>query len=551
MRKWLVAGACVLAVAAAVVAVAAATGGSSVERVSDAPDTIVHNGRITTMDDRGSTVEALAIRDGVIVAAGGDDAVRDLADDATRLIDLGGRRVLPGLIDAHLSAVSAPCFTRSPRFDAVFSRADALRDVADRAARTPAGKWLFGPAAGWTVEQLDVPGMLTRAELDAIAPSHPVYLQGTGFEGGQLNALGLRTLKLRAGDPGVAVDSGGRPTGQVTGAADLAAQRAVAAELARLTPDEREACTRDLVRELNRRGLTAWDDPAARGLDAVNRLHRAGELGARVRVNFGCDAGGLACVRGLTATQIGETGDDWLRIGGIGEHVLDTGARGVYPAAEYRRILRLLAAGEWSFQQPAPAATTQHGMVDAWEQVNARTPITGLRWRMLGPGGGPTEPNPDALARLRDLNAGVVPTDGSIAATPESPPYKRIFESGTRACLGSGGSYAPFAHLGYAISGETRVPVRGGVPADQRLDREQALALATRRCDWFMSLDGRIGSLAVGRLADLIVLSDDYFSVEPREIRGLTSVLTMVGGRVVYGEGAFSELERTASTIAR
>ena len=549
MRKWLVAGACVLAVAAAVVAVAAATGGSSVERASDAPDTIVHNGQITTMDDRGATVQALAIRDGVIVAAGGDDEVQDLADDATRLIDLGGRRVLPGLIDAHLSGVSAPCFTRSPRFDAVFKRADALRDVAERAARTPAGQWLFQPAGGWTVEQLDVPGMLSLAELDAIAPSHPVYLQGNGFEGGQLNALGLRTLKLRAGDPGVAVDSRGRPSGQVTGAADRAARRAVAAELATLTRDEREACARDMIRELNRRGITAWDDPAARGFDAVNRLHRAGELNARIRLNLGCEIGGVACVRELTATQIGETGDDWLRIGGIGEHVLDAGARGVYPAAEYRRILRLLAAGEWSFEQPAPRATTQHGMVDEWEQVNARSPITGLRWRMLGPGGGPTEPNPDALARLRDLNAGVVPTDASILATPESPPYKRIFESGTRACLGSGGSYAPFAHLAFAVTGETRVPLRGGVPADQRLDREQALALATRRCDWFMSLDGRIGSLAVGRLADLIVLSDDYFAVKPEQIRDLTSVLTMVGGRVAYGEGSFAELESTASSL--
>jgi predicted amidohydrolase YtcJ len=543
MRAWPVAAACVVAAAGAV-AVAAATGGSSVERASDAPEAIIHNARITTMDDRGSTVQALAIRDGVIVAAGDDGPVKDLAGDGTRMIDAGGRRVLPGLVDAHLSAVSAPCFSRSPRFDALFKRRDALLDVADRAARTPAGKWLFQLGTGWNVAQLDVPGMLTRAELDAIAPSHPVYLQGAGMRGGQLNGLGLRTLGLRAGRPGVEVGSTGRPTGHVTGAANARALAAVAAEQAALTPDEREACTRDLIRELNRRGLTAWDDPAGRGYDAVNRLHRVGELNARVRINLGCDgAGGIACVRRLTATRIGETGDASLRIGGIGEHVLETGARGVYPPAEYGRILRVLASREWAFEQPAPRATTQHGMVDAWEQVNARTPITGLRWRMLAPGAGPAEPNEDALARLRDLNAGVVPTDASVTGGTSHPPYRRIFESGTRACRGSGGSYPPFVGLWYAISGRTGVPARGGVARDQRLDRMQALALATRRCDWFMSLDGRIGRLEVGRLADLVVLRDDYFQVPVDEIRTLTSVLTMVGGRVVYGADVFAGLD--------
>jgi hypothetical protein len=149
-------------------------------------------------------------------------------------------------------------------------------------------------------------------------------------------------------------------------------------------------------------------------------------------------------------------------------------------------------------------------------------------------------------AGVSNLDAGVVPTDAGVNGDPSFPPYRRIFESGTRACLGTGAPgaapYPPFVNLWYAVSGRSLVPNRGGVAAEQRLTRAQALELATRRCDWFMGLDGRIGALVPGRLADLIVLSDDYFRVPVDEIRTLTSVLTMVGGRVVYGEGRYARL---------
>jgi len=537
MKGWLVAGACTLAVAGG----AAAALGTGDQSTSDAPDTIVHHGRITTMDGRGSTVQALAIRGGEIVAAGGDAEVKGLAGDETRLIDLGGRRVLPGLIDGHLEGVrmgSSSCYSRSPRFDALYKRSEALMDVADRAQRTPAGKWLFQVGGAWSIVQFDSPGMLTRAELDAIAPSHLVYLQATGFPGGQLNTPAMRKLGLEVGDPGVVRDSSGNATGQVTGVANARAIRAIGVELSRLTLDEQESCTTHLIRELNRRGLTAWDDPGGDlGYEAVNRLHRAGELNARIRLNFPLDA-----------IQVSEVGDETLRIGGVGPGVLRPGAKGVYPPGAYRRILQRLSGRELSFEHGGTRATTQHGLVAEWEQVNQRHPITDLRWRMLHPGAGPTEPNPDALARLQALNAGVVPTDMAVTGGRSHPPYRRIYESATKSCLGSGGldgaPYPPFVHLWYAISGLTYDPNRGGVAEDQRLTREQALAMATTRCDWFMGLDDRVGALAVGRLADLIVLSDDYFKVPVDEIRTLTSVLTMVGGRVVYGEGRYEQLEQ-------
>ena len=191
--------------------------------------------------------------------------MKDLADGETRLIDLGGRRVLPGLIDGHLEGVrigSSACFSRSPRFDALYKRSEALMDVADRAQRTPAGKWLFQIGGGWNVAQFDSPGMLTRAELDSIAPSHPVYLQGTGVAGGQLNSRAMRKLGLARRRPRrrARLDrQGDRPGHRAP--PTRARCRAIGAELATLTLDEQEACTTHFIRELNRRGLTAWDDP--------------------------------------------------------------------------------------------------------------------------------------------------------------------------------------------------------------------------------------------------------------------------------------------------
>jgi predicted amidohydrolase YtcJ len=205
------------------------------------------------------------------------------------------------------------CFTRSPRFDTIYSRSEAINNVASKAARTPAGKWIFQLAGAWNINQLDVRGMLTRAELDSAAPNNPVFLQGTGFTGVQTNTKGLDALGLTAASDGVALDANGVPTGQLTGTASTLATRTVGTELGTLTLDEQDACTVDFIRELNRRGLTGWDDPAgnnplsptgvtdpvligSHGYQAINRLYRQGRLNARVRLSFSCFGSIVGCL---------------------------------------------------------------------------------------------------------------------------------------------------------------------------------------------------------------------------------------------------------------
>ena len=531
MRKWLVAGACVLALAALVLGMAAGSGGD--ESSAQAPDTIVFNGRITTMDPRGSTVQALAIRDGEIVASGSDEEIRDLADEGTGQIDLRGRRVLPGLIDGSLPGLRVGahlCFSRSPRFDAVYTRREALDALADRARRTPAGKWLFQTGEGWNVAQLDVPGMLTRVELDALAPNHPVYLQGTGLPrgGGQLNTLGLRELGLRAGRPGVVRDASGMVTGQVTGAADRRARRAVAADLEALTLDEQEGCTRHFIEELNRRGLTAWDDPRRRQPPRPLRPHlrcgpwlsscqpppprrgaeRARSLqpqllgrshGAAVRERAD-DQPPQRVRRRDAAPWAGSARKCWppgrgtsIRRKSYGQILLAARQGGLgprtkgHPAHDAAGHDRGLGNGECPLPDHRPS------LADA---APRRRPGRAERRRV----------DPARGAQLgRRAHRG-----GRGRRRRRTPPLRRIFDSGARSCLGSaGGPYAPFVSLWYAVSGGTAVPNQQGVAEEQRLTRRQALELATRRCAWFMSLEGRVGSLEAGKLADLIVLSDD------------------------------------------
>jgi predicted amidohydrolase YtcJ len=560
-----------IAIATVVGAILALSGTASAAPPAP-PDLILYNGKISTVDAQNTQVAALAIRDGVIIARGTNASILARSRRGTQLINLRGRRVLPGLIDGTLHGIRTGyhCHTRAVRHDITFSRAAALAEYTRVAARVAPGLWIFTSGGSYHVNQLDQPGMFTRAELDAAAPNHPVFVQASGFNGVQTNSRGLAHLGFSAGTPGVELDSSGQPTGQLTGSASQAASRSVGAQIETLTIPEQMACLETFIAEVNRLGLTAWDDPEGNdpfdltgqgrpvmrdghGHQAVNELHRLGRLNVRIAFSkncFGPDIG-LACVLENTKAHLSKIGDDMLRFAGIGEEVMNTSG-GVYPDPEYSNIVRHLACNRWGFQHHASAATTQQRMVDQWLAVHAQCPITDLEWRMLHPGEGPTHPNDTTLAKLRSMNAGVVPTDSGIRGGANHPPYRRIFESGTHACAGTdalnASPFPPFPNLWYMISGKTYLATSPGVAADQRLTREQALRMATSKCAWFMGLEGKVGTLEVGRYADLIVPSADYFTVAEDEIRSLTSHLTMVGGRTVYANET-ANLRATAGCV--
>jgi predicted amidohydrolase YtcJ len=575
-------GACVIVVVAAGVAVG--SGWPKFQKKSDAPDAILYNGQITTMDDRRSTVEAIAVRDGMVVALGRDKDVKRLAGRGTRMINLRDRRVLPGLIDATLHGIRTGyhCFNRTVALDTTYSRSQALAEFRRIAAQTSPGAWVFTTLGSWQVAQFDVPGMFTKAELDAVAPNHPARVSASGFSGIQVNTKALQTLDLGPGDPGVVLDASGQPTGQLTGAAQSAVMRAIGTELQQLSTEEQAECLEAFMREMNRRGLTAWDDPGGNdpfdpagtgltvlrdnhGYQAVNRLRREDRMTTRISFNLSCfgpDAqhdegmpGGephtaIECVNTHTFNAIGLLGDDMLRLRGIGEDVMETTPTPdgpVYADPEYGEILEHLAMNDWPLEHHATAPSTQRAMVESWERANAIRPISDLRWFMLHPGSGPANPTQEIFDGLRALGAGIVLTDSGVRGGTSHPPYLRAYQSGTETCLGTdalnASPYPPFVNIWYTISGKTYVPGQQGVVPEQRLTRLQALEMATRKCGWFLDQEDRIGSLEVGKYADLIVLSRDYFTVPVDDIRTLTSVLTLVNGKVVFGDGEYRRLD--------
>ena len=173
-----------LTLAALVVAAAVSASGPTVNqqiRVANAPDLILYNGVITTLDGSNSTVKAIAIRDGKIIATDDQNGrIRALADKGTTVVDLKGRRVLPGLIDGHLHGMREGyhCWTQVVRLDLVTSRSTALAMYAAKAAELPDGKWIWTTAGGWNLRQLDVPTIFTFAELTAAAPANPLWITG-------------------------------------------------------------------------------------------------------------------------------------------------------------------------------------------------------------------------------------------------------------------------------------------------------------------------------------------------------------------------------------
>jgi predicted amidohydrolase YtcJ len=529
-----------------------------------APDLILYNGSISTVDEDGSTVGAVAIRDGEIVATGRSGPIRALAKRSTTLVNLRGRRVLPGLIDGHLHGLrnGYHCFTQAVRLDNVTSRSQALAAYASKADQLADGRWIL-TTTGWTVRQLDQPGMLTLAELDAAAPANPAWVQGFGFQGVQVNTRALEAAGLEAGDEGVALDGAGQPTGQLTGPALAQAGAKVVEQLDALSIAQQAECLADFVQTANGLGLTAWKDPdgnqqpfnpqgscsefsaGLHGHQPVLELWRRNRLDARIAFHLMNDFKGLAQILADTRNPLGFLGDDRLRYLGVGEEVLCPGNQPP-PAAEYLEISRHLARNRLSFENHASASATQVAILDAWEQANEIHPIADLHWTIAHPGEDNVGPTAETLARAARLGIGMTPSDGGALGRGTNPPFRRILESGVRLCLASDAMnvapFTPFARLWYAVSGQTLDPAVPGVPADQRLTRAEALRASTADCAWNLDQEGRLGSIEPGKHADLIVLSDDYFTVPTQEIRNLRSLLTVVGGRIVHANGPYSGL---------
>jgi predicted amidohydrolase YtcJ len=522
-------------------------------------DTVLVNGKIVTVDDRFSVAQALAIKGGRIVKVGTSAEIEALKGPQTRVIDLAGRTVIPGLIDNHAHWVRAAEHDEL-RFDGVTSRQQALKMLAERVSKTPAGGWI-AVLGGWSEEQFtDEPKGFSREELDRIAPNHPVVLQAV-YNHSYLNTVALIASKIDAGTPDpqngkIEKDAGGNPTGLVQGAGGVAF---VAARIPLQNQEAWLANTRKLVAYLNSMGLTAWLDAGGRGMGAKHyepykHLADRGELDIRVFWTTIRQPATPAQVDGVLG-EIRELkpfqGNEYFDNVGWGESVfapvttqLLRVASNTKPEdlAQMRRLLVALAERGLYVNSHVEMSASIDAFLDVYESINKERPIKGLRWSFSHLDQ-VSEAQLERMKRLgmtaqihsRPLIQGALMHKVHGDKAWDMPPFRRIQDSGIHWGLGSDATAVttsnPFYTLSLAVTGRM---VGGREVNRQTITREEALIAHTRSNALFLFQEGNLGSLSPGRYADLLVLDRDYLTVPADEIKDIKPLLTMVGGKVVY-----------------
>jgi predicted amidohydrolase YtcJ len=539
-------------------------------------DLILTNGRFSTLDRGNPNAEAVAIASGRFLAVGSEQEVRAHASSDTRVIDLKRRRAIPGLIDSHMHIIRGGLnYNMELRWDGVRSLATALRMLKEQVARTPAPQWVR-VVGGFTEHQFAEKRLPTLDELNAIAPDTPVFILHL-YDRALLNAAALRAVgydKSTPNPPGgeIARDRNGNPTGLLLAQPNASILYSTLAKGPKLPPEYQRNSTRHFMREVNRLGVTGVIDAGGGNQNypedyrIIEEMHAAGELTVRIAYNLFTQRPKeeLADFENWAGKVKPGQGDDLYRHNGAGEMLVYSAAdfedfRVVRPEMptnmerDLEPVVRLLASTRWPWRLHATYDETISRALDVFEKVNRDVPFAGLNWffdhcetisdrnidRIAALGGGIAIQH-----RMAFQGEYFVERYGARAAQ-RTPPIQRMLESGIAVGAGTDAtrvaSYNPWISLAWLVTGKTV----GGLalyPPGNRVDREQALRLWTEANAWFSTEPGKKGQIKVGQLADLAVLSDDYFAVAEERIQDITSVLTLLGGKVVHADGDFGKL---------
>jgi predicted amidohydrolase YtcJ len=522
-------------------------------------DTILVNGKIVTVDDRFTIAQARAIKNRRIVAVGSNSDVRGRAGGKTRVMDLQGRTVIPGLIDGHSHWIRAAEHDEL-RFDGVTTRKQALDMLAARVRAARPGEWIAA-LGGWSEQQFtDDPRGFPLAELDRIAPDNPVVLQAVYIHS-YLNSAALKAVGIDEKTPNPAngtieKDAAGKPTGVVRGAGGVAF---VAGKIPLKDSEAWLANTRKYVGYLNSMGVTGWLDAGGRGMTArhyapYQHLAERDQLNARVYwTTIRQPATPAQVDKLLPEIQALKPfqGNDYFDHVGWGETIyapvttqLLRKESNLKPDdfAQARRVAQALAERGIYLNAHVEMTDAINAFLDMYEAINKEKPIKGLRWSLSHL----DQITPEQLERMKRLGVnaqihtrpliqGVLMhrVHGDKAYT--MPPFRMIQDSGILWGLGSDATAVttsnPFYNLSFAVTGKM---VGGHKVNHQTVTREEALIAHTRSNAVIVFQEGNLGSLAPGKYADLLVLDRDYLTVPEDDIKDLKPVITMVGGRVVY-----------------
>ncbi|MBI1963082.1 MAG: amidohydrolase [Candidatus Rokubacteria bacterium] len=554
------------------------------------PDLVLYHGRVLTLDGAGRVAEAVAVSGDRIVAVGTSRDLLALAGPATRRVDLGGRTVVPGLVDAHAHLDREGLKAVCPSLAGARSIDDVLQTIEALVKRAAPGEWIVTMPLGEPPSYFDVPNNLkekrfpTRGDLDRVAPRNPVYIRAIwGYWRHTLplvsvansEALRLAGVTRETLPPwgGVQIDKEwvtGEPTGIfVEWTYVPLVELSLMAAAPRFTHADRVRALGESMRRYNACGTTSTYEGhgiADEVRTAYEEVHRAGGLTVRPHLvlspSWGAgDAPALAERLERFAPRVAGrgTGDGWLRLSGLYAEANPTADNAVrarampytgwagfaYDAALPRETLAgvLLEAARRDIR----VASYSKDLLPLYEQVNREVPIRDRRWVI----GHLSVLTPDEIGRLRDL--GVVCSThtnrylhkegeilrGRLGAAQEDTivPLRRLKDAGVHVALATDNVPVSLFHpIWHCVARVDRYSGRAVAPA-QKLTREEALRACTTEGAWLTFDEDRKGSLEPGKLADLAVLSDDPLTVAEERLPGITAVLTVVGGLVVYEHG--------------
>jgi len=538
-------------------------------------DLILINAKITTLDRENPQAQAVAIRDGKFLAVGSEQDVRDAAPKA-EVIDARGRRIIPGLIDSHMHVIRGGLnYNMELRWDGVPTLSDAMAMLKRQVDNTPAPQWVR-VVGGFTEHQFAEKRLPTIDELNAVAPDTPVFILHL-YDRALLNATALRVVgytKDTPNPPGgeIVRDASGNPTGLLLAQPNATILYSTLAKGPKLPPEYQLNSTRHFMREMNSLGVTGVIDAGGgfqnypEDYNIIEKLHEDGQLTLRISYNLFTQKpkDELTDFTGWVGQVKPGQGDDTYRHNGAGEML-------VYSAADFEDfrverpdmppsmegdlepVIRLLAENKWPWRLHATYDQTIDRALNVYEKVAKDIPFDGINWffdhaetisdrnidRIAALGGGVAVQH-----RMAYQGEYFVERYGARAAE-RTPPIAKMLAAGLHVGAGTDAtrvaSYNPWVSLNWLVTGRT-VGGLGLYPGANRVSREKALAMWTYENTWFSSEVGKKGQIKAGQLADLAVLSGDYFSVPESDIPHLRSVLTLLGGKVVFGEGDYAPL---------
>jgi predicted amidohydrolase YtcJ len=508
--------------------IAALTGSGALAQRS--VDTVVTNGKILTVDASFRVVQALAIDKGRIVARGTITDIARYTGPNTQIIDVAGATVIPGLIDNHFHLTRAvDRWHIQARFEGVDSRRKALEILAAKAASLPAGEWVM-VQGGWTPRQFaDGASGFTLEELDRVAPKNPLFVQ-EGYSAIYANSLALEAVGL---------DPAGGARRNAAGLASFQPPAKLLDAIPPTSPAQREQNLTDFLRELNAVGLTGVYSLGQSAFLAARAAK--GPLPVRMWETLSFDARDPAsadAAAALIQRSRPNQFDGQFGTFGIGEVLygpfFDLAPRkDHWPAEimnEYGKLAAAAARGGWHVHQHVINNSAVSDLLDTLEAVSKTRRFDRLRWTL----GHVYDISPENIARAKALGM-TLGVHGAAMQAAAHMPLRKIADSGIVFGLGTDATivshYSPFVTLGWVVSG---LDVGGNKVLDETLTREEALIAHTRSNAYLFFQENALGSLDVGKQADLVVLDRDYMTVPAAQIKHIRPTLTMVGGRVVY-----------------